>query len=119
MQPIPMDWIDKLFNCMKQFYGDRWTKPIEKPHMESFYKTIWQGGLSGLNYEQIKWQLVRCKRHAEDPSAIPLQVVDFYRFAKEKIEPIGGLHTDVNKMRNNEIAKQHMADIKQKLNMTI
>src|SRR5260221_10623041 len=82
MTPIPMDWIDKLFNCMAQFYGERWTKPIEKPHMQDFYKTIWQNGLSGLTYEQIKAQLIKCKKHADSINEIPPTVMEFYQYAK-------------------------------------
>src|ERR1700676_3233817 len=112
MQPIPMDWIDKLFNCMTQFYGERWTKPIEKAHMESFYKTIWQNGLSGLTYEQIKAQLVKCKKHAEDNSAMPLTVMEFYQYAKNLTE----LRVNTNAMKDSMVAQHHMAEIKQKLN---
>lgn len=117
MQPIPMDWIEKLFNCMAQFYGERWVKPIEKPHMQDFYKTIWQSGLSGLTYEQIKAQLVKCKKHAEDSCVSPLTVMEFYQHAKSNTDLI--VNTAPNTMRDSLTARQHMAAIKEKLNITV
>ena len=116
VQQIPMEWIDKLFNCMEQFYGSRWSKPLEKPHMMDFNKTVWQSGLCGLNYEQIKSQLIKCKKHSESISAIPPLVMDFYRYAKENIE--NNAPTHVSQIVNSVVARKHMDDIKQKLNMT-
>ena len=118
MTPIPMEWIDKLFTCMAQFYGERWTKPLEKAHMMDFHKTIWQSGLSGLNYEQIKAQLIRYKRHAQDTNAIPPVVMDFYHCAKEHIDPRNNANPDVRKVGHSEISRHHMDEIRNKLNMT-
>jgi hypothetical protein len=117
MAPIPMDWIDKLFVCMAQFYGERWTKPIAQPHMQDFYKTIWQSGLSGLTYEQIKAQLIKCKKHAEDINSRPISVMEFYQHAKNMTNPVVSPHA--NTVKDSLTAQQHMAAIKEKLNMVI
>jgi hypothetical protein len=82
MDAIPNEWIDKLFVCMHQFYGDRWDKQFDKKNLDKFYKTMWKNGLHGLNYDQIKEQLKKCKKHSEHPTTIPPIVTEFYRWAK-------------------------------------
>gem|GEM_PF-3359986 len=77
-----MEWIDKLFNCMAEFYGERWTKPLQRPNMESIEKTRWQSALQGLTYEQIRGALVFLKRAAQSNSAMPPNFLEFFRYAK-------------------------------------
>ena len=85
--PIPMDWIDKLFQCMEQFYGYRWTKQFEKPLSEDFNKKMWKSGLEGLNYNEIKATLQVLRRHALDPNNKPPHQMEFFKWAKGHSQP--------------------------------
>lgn len=115
MEAIPAEWIDKLFNCMEEFYGDRWKNSFNKPHMESFYKTMWKNGLMGLTYDQIKYELQRCKRHAQNPFAQPPIVTEFFQYAKHAGEPQINYHPDAGKRGNPDIARDHLAKVREKL----
>lgn len=81
-ESIPEEWIDKLFNCLSQFYGERWNRYFEKPNILSMYKAIWRNALTGLNYEQIKQALVIFKRRSADQREFPPHMMEFYRVAK-------------------------------------
>lgn len=83
MEPIPMEWVINLFNCMHQFYGERWSKLFEKPHLEDIYKSIWQSGLTGLTYEQIKSALIEYKLQSKEKNTYPPHVMEFFRTAKK------------------------------------
>jgi len=117
MTPIPMDWIDKLFNCMAQFYGERWTEPLKNPRVEDFYKTVWKGGLTGLTYDEIKIQLLRCKKDAEYLSARPPTVMDFFHYAKNIVVPYPQAFDVEPNLAKKETALHYMSEIKQKLGM--
>lgn len=81
---IPQEWIDKLFNCMESFYGEKWTIGLNEPYKIARYKTIWRSGLRGLTYDEIKQELVRQKHIASEiPMALPPHVLEFYRYAKK------------------------------------
>lgn len=115
MEAIPQEWVDKLFVCMEEFYGDRWKQSFNKPHMESTYKMMWKNGLCGLNYDQIKYQLQRCKRHSKDSFARPPLVTEFFKYAKAAGEPYINYHPKANERGNIEYAKKHLDIIRQKL----
>lgn len=112
---IPDEWVDKLFNCMELFYGERWTRAFKGKHVEKFYKAIWKSGLYGLSHDQIKRGLGYCKKMAETSHTMPPHVLEFHRYAKgistpsieykRKNEPVG----------SHEIAKQYLDEIKGKL----
>lgn len=114
MEAIPEEWIDKLFICMEEFYGERWAKWLESNYALEMYKTIWKNGLCGLNYEQIKKQLQRCKRYAKDPKTLPPHVMEFFREAKVEYEQEIEVKHEIKKA-NEEIARHHLALIKKKL----
>lgn len=82
MDKIPMDWIDKLFLCMEQFYGEKWYKMLGtiKPEL---WKSMWQSALTGLDYNTIKKTLKyyqwESKKH---PGYFPPHHLDFYHKAK-------------------------------------
>lgn len=113
-----MEWVDNLFICMEQFYGDRWSHPLKNPLTESFYKTIWQSGLMGLTYDEIKKALLLCKRSALNPSISPPHVMEFFRYAKQESQPFIDYHPRANekKQADKEIAMKHLADIRKKIN---
>lgn len=82
IEPIPMEWVDNLFVCMEQFYGERWLRYYDHPYKKDAYKTMWKNGLHGLTYDQIKRQLKRYKKVAENKKELPPIVTEFYRYAK-------------------------------------
>jgi hypothetical protein len=111
---IPMEWIDNLFNCMAMFYGERWTKNLEKPHAITFAKAAWKSSLDGLTYEQIKNTLKYLKRAAQDPAAIPPHQLEFWRYAKKNIIPHINYTVEQEK-GDPAIAKAALEDIYQKV----
>jgi hypothetical protein len=82
MEKPPMEWIDKLFNCMKEFYTERWTRIFKNEAFEALFKTIWQSALQGLNYEQIRDALVFYKRQSRIGGIKPPSPVQFCILAK-------------------------------------
>jgi|SRR6478736_10320591 len=117
MEAIPTEWVDKLFTCMAQFYGERWTLPLKQPRVEDFYKTVWKGGLTGLTYDEIKTQLLRCKKDAEHPAARPPTVMDFFHYAKNTVVQFPTVFAVEDNLAKKETALHYMAEIKQKLGM--
>jgi len=117
MNEIPKEWVDKLFNCMAEFYGDRWTRYFNKPHVESFYKTMWQNGMCGLTHDQIKNALILCKRSALHPAIKPPHVMEFFKIAKGFVSPhIIYEHKD-KKPCDPAVRKAAMDEIRKKLGM--
>ena len=114
MEKPPMEWIDKLFNCMETFYGERWTKRYQG--IESLAKTVWQSALQGLTHEEIKRALVRFKREAEKLSSLPPGYMELFCYAKGKIEP---REFDIRRIDSkgcrSETARKSLADIIQEL----
>lgn len=88
MDKPDMEWIDKLFNCMQEFYGERWTRQFNKTMPDSLYKTVWQSALQGCDYNEIRGALVLLKQAAKNPSSIPPHQLEFYRFAKNQCHPV-------------------------------
>ena len=117
---IPMEWIDKLFGCMEEFYGHRWERNFKTAREKDFYKTIWQHGLVGLSYEQIKSALLWCKRASVNPQAIPPHVMEFFRCALGK----SAVNIDYQATKENErgdpvIARKAINEIRSALKQTI
>lgn len=83
MQPIPDDWIERLFGLMEEFYGVRWTRQFKTSHSVSLFKTIWKSGLHGLNYDQIKGALYHYRRESKKISSLPPIVTEFYQYASD------------------------------------
>ena len=113
MDEIPKEWIDKIFNCMNLWFGERWEKQIGKIP-EDLIKNVWQSGLQGLTYEQIKRALVLLKRQSENSWAIPPHIMEFFRFAKGSASP----HIDYDqaiRYGDPEVASKALAEIKGKL----
>ena len=111
---IPDDWIDKLFNCMQEFYGERWTRYFSKVHPESLYKTIWKNGLVGLTYKQIKSALIKCKYHARDTNDSPPHVMEFFRYAIGGEQPFIDYSPAKQAHGSPEVARKYLDDIRRK-----
>lgn len=109
-----MEWIDKLFNCMKEFYGERWTKQFDKSQPEDLVKTIWQSALYGCNYEEIRAVLILLKRAAMNPSAKPPHHLEFWTYAKGYSKPFIMYNIDTKKS-NPDVARSFLDEINRKL----
>jgi hypothetical protein len=117
MEKPPMEWVDKLFNCMREFYGSRWTDRLGKTP-EGLVKTVWQSALQGLTYDEIRGALVLLKQAAKSGTSIPPHQMEFFHIAK------GRKTADIyNKPRipetepsNPDVARKHLAEIRNKLN---
>jgi hypothetical protein len=114
MEKPEMEWIDKLFNCMSEFYGTRWTKQFDRWMPESLLKTVWQSALQGCNYDEIRGALVLLKQAAKSPASIPPHHLEFYRFAKGTSHPVI-INEPKQTNCNPEIARLALDEIKSKL----
>lgn len=113
MDKPPMEWIDKLFNCMNEFYGERWTKAFTKKDYESLGKTVWQSALQGLSYEEIRNTLVYLKRHSNGAYSTPPNHLEFFRIAKSASIPLPKRPDE--KRCDPEVARRALDEIRAKL----
>ena len=114
MEKPDMEWIDKIFNCLKEFYGERWTKRFDRWTPEDLVKTIWQSALTGLTYDEIRGALVLLKQSAKTPGAQPPHHLEFFRFAKGTSHPV--ICSEHSLRRGNpDIARAAMEEINAKL----
>jgi hypothetical protein len=119
MEKPPMEWIDRLFNCMMEFYGERWSKSFTKKEYESLAKIIWQSALQGLTYEEIRDTLVLFKRRAREAKSLPPTHIQFFCTAKgsnkrntegtKKPEPAAERKSDP------DVARRAISEIRAKL----
>lgn len=111
MEKLPMEWVDKLFMCMNSFYGARWSDQFKDN--ENLVKALWQSGLTGLSYDEIKETLLYYKWiAAKFPSEKPPHQMEFFRSArstKSFIEPKKSEKGDP------AVAREYLQGIKQKL----
>jgi hypothetical protein len=115
IEPIPIEWIDKVFNCMNEFYGERWSNRYPKESLIDLAKVQWHSALFGLDYDQIKKGLLLCRRHSKDPRVQPPHQLEFFRYAKQDALPDIDYHPDAGKRGDPEIAKDHLTQIRSKL----
>lgn len=80
MSQIPDNWIDKIFELLSLYYGDRWNKQFKNKLEIDLYKTVWFNGLNGLSYEQLRHGLAVCKKYSSSYHAKPPSVVTFFHF---------------------------------------
>lgn len=113
-KPI-MEWINKIFNCLSIFYGERWTKLYSKPEYESIAKEVWQSALTGCDYDEIRDVLVYLKRAAQNPSSLPPHQLDFFHYAKKNKFPYIDYAAKTDSLCNPEVSKLYIAKIKDNL----
>lgn len=77
---LPDNWVDKLFDCLEKFYGERWTKQFSSAFQIDLYKTVWFNGLDGLSYEQLRHGLAVCKKYSAYSYSKPPSVCKFFHF---------------------------------------
>ena len=114
MEKPEMELIDKLFNCMTEFYGDRWTKQFDRFLPEALVKTVWQSALTGCTYDQIRRVLVLLKQSSKNPDALPPHHVEFFRYARGTSTPIIAIQPKLPSC-DPAIARRALDEIKTKL----
>lgn len=114
MDKPDMETIDKLFNCMREFYGERWTKQFDRWMPEALLKTVWQSALQGCTYDEIRGALVLLKQSAKNPASVPPHHLEFFRFAKGTSHPVI-INQPKTPVCNPEIARRAIDEIKSKL----
>ena len=80
MSDLPKNWVDKIFDCLSQFYGDRWNNQFHIPDQIDLYKIMWKNGLDGLSYDQLRHGLAVSKKYSSYSYSKPPNVVKFYHF---------------------------------------
>lgn len=110
MEPIPTEWIDRIFEILADMFKNRWTDGQEKPERLQLLKTMWKNGLIGLDKDDIRKGLRICKDIAKNDLSPP-NVLEFFHYSKgyrfPYIPPKSSTHT-----RNIELATQHIKQIK-------
>jgi hypothetical protein len=114
MEKPSMESIDKLFNCMREFYGERWTRQFDRWLPEDLVKTQWQSALQGCTYDEIRGALVLLKQAAKSPASIPPHHLEFYHFAKGHSHPVI-VNQPKAPISNPEVARRALDEIKSKL----
>ncbi len=116
IEKTPIEWIDKLFDCMTAFYGIRWTRQFDRWMPEALLKTQWQSALMGCSHEEIRRVLVLLKQSAQDPNAEPPHFMEFYKYAKGYVKPyMGNAGSCVVHRGDPDVAKRALAEINAKL----
>lgn len=115
MDKPSMEWIDNLFTCMNEFYGERWSRQFDKGLPESLSKIQWQAALQGLTYDEIKCTLVLLKRAAINIRSLPPNCLEFFRYAKDTTKIHINYARDIGKRGDPEIARRALDEIAAKL----
>jgi len=83
------DRIERLFNCLELFYGDRFKRIYRKSSIERYYKAIWSSAMQGVTDEEIMPVLRNLKVQAERyPYMPPPDHFEFHRLAKRYEKPV-------------------------------
>ena len=109
-----MEWIDRIFNCMELFYGERWAKQFDHLMTVPLAKTLWQSALTGCKYDEIRSTLVLLKRAAQGHNSVAPNYLEFFRYAKGSSKP----HINYERIIERgdpEIARAAMQEINAKL----
>lgn len=85
---FPENWINKLFDLMLTFYGERWAKKMGNARELDLNKTIWFNGLSDCTYMEVKNGLILCKRTATNRFYDVPSVIKFWHLCKNIPYPV-------------------------------
>lgn len=77
-----MEWINRLFYCMTEFYGDKWISKFTKDFPIDLLKIIWQSAMTGLTEEEIRNSLRWYKKEALIGNKGPPNQIEFFMRAK-------------------------------------
>lgn len=115
METIPIEWIEKIFAIMEDWFNTKWTDMFDHPGRKVVAMTIWQNGLAGLTHDEIRQGLKLVKGLANN-NQWPPTVIEFYHYCKGIRKPHIPSNTNPFPM-NKELAKSSIATIKQTLGM--
>ena len=105
MEAMSVEWVEKIFTILESWFGDKWTDGFSPPGRKSIAMTIWQNGLGGLTYDEVRLGLKKCKQLAQS-NQLPPSNVEFWHYAK-------GLSLPTPPSRSH--AQSHLATIRQTL----
>jgi hypothetical protein len=106
MEAMTLDWVEKIFGILEDWFGDKWTEVFSPPGRKSIAIIIWQNGLAGLTYDEVRNALRKCKELAKY-NQIPPTNIEFWHYAKNIPLPIN--------TPTKSHAKSHLATIRQTL----
>jgi len=115
MEKPSMEWIDKLFLCMTDFYQERWTRQFDRWLPEPLFKAQWQSALQGLTHDEIRGVLLLLRQAAKSPAALPPSHLEFYNFAKGTAKPFIANQKIPANRGNSAIARRCLDEINAKL----
>jgi hypothetical protein len=115
MEKTAIEWVDKIFNLMAEFYGERWTTIFNGACPESAYKLMWQSALTGCTYDEIRNVLIFLRRASKNPFARPPHHMEFFRYAKGKSIPFIDYSVRAKAPADIAIARNTLDEINAKL----
>lgn len=111
MEKIPMEWVDRIFELMMEFFQDRWENQFKNyDNQINAYKAQWRNGLIGLSKDEIKVGLKISKRMAIQDQKPP-HVLDFYYYSKGTKQPPPPFNKDLLAI-NSKLAKNALEQLK-------
>jgi hypothetical protein len=85
MTDLPKDWLDRIFDLMSEFFGDRWDDQFKDKYMINLHKMLWFNSLYGLSYDKIKHALKVCRELSKNKNSKPPNHIKFYHYAIKTI----------------------------------
>ncbi len=113
METIPIEWIEKIFTIMEDWFNTKWTDMFAPPGRKSVAMTIWQNGLIGLTQEEIRKGLKLVKLMANNDQWPPT-VIEFYHYCKGIRKPHMPVKNDPFPL-NKDLARSSIANMKKTL----
>ncbi len=83
MEQLPENWIEKIFDLLQEFYGERWASIFRNDLDIVLTKKMWFNGLNGLSYKEIKHGLAVAKKYSSNKFCNPPNLIKFYYFSKK------------------------------------
>ena len=114
MEKPPLEWIDKIFVLMSEYFGDKWIDRVTG--RLDIHKLMWQTGLTGLNRDEIKSGLFVSRNLARN-NQLPPNVIEFYHYAKGIRKPPKPVPKNEYPI-NMSLAENSIKEIKQILRMS-
>jgi hypothetical protein len=80
MSEKPENWVNKIFDILESYYAEKWRNQFSSQTIIDIYKMIWENGLNGLSYMQLKHGLAVCKKNSKNFCSKPPNVIQFYSY---------------------------------------
>lgn len=112
MEKVTVEWVDKVFDYMAQFFGDEWNNLFSDTRRLDMAKQVWQNGLAGLYKDEVKKGLAICRVMARNKT-LPPNIMDFYLYSKGIKMPPPKEETPT--IRNSVVAKASIDSMRRQL----